>query len=51
MKQKNNLNSKRGDKRSLRVPVRTKYDSFSVKAGLNSFGSAPGGNNFLGMNI
>ncbi|PON39894.1 hypothetical protein PanWU01x14_301510 [Parasponia andersonii] len=49
VKQKNNFNSKRGDKRSLRVPVKTKYDSFSVKAGLTSFGSAAGGNNLFGV--
>ena len=48
MKQKNNLTN-RGDKRSPRVPVKTKHDSFSVKAGLTCFGSAAGGNNFFGM--
>lgn len=47
-KQKNNF-SKRGDKRSLRVPVKNKYDSFSVKAGITNFGSAAGGNNFFGV--
>ncbi|XP_062074450.1 uncharacterized protein LOC133778510 isoform X2 [Humulus lupulus] len=49
VKQKSNLNSKRGDKRSLRVPLKTKFDSFSMKAGLTSFGSASGGNNFFGV--
>lgn len=48
VKQKSNINGKRGDKRSLKVPVRTKYDSFSMKAGFACFGSAAGGN-FLGM--
>ncbi|KAF4404431.1 uncharacterized protein LOC115716267 [Cannabis sativa] len=49
VKQKSNLNSKRGDKRSLRVPVKTKYDSFSMKAGSTSFGSASGGNSLFGV--
>lgn len=51
VKQKNNINGKRGDKRSLKVPVRAKNDSFSMKAGFASFGSAAGGNNFFGMNF
>lgn len=49
VKQKSNINGKRGDKRSLKVPVRTKYDSFNMKTGFASFGSAAGGNNFFGM--
>lgn len=48
-KQKTKFTSKRGDKRNLRLPVKTKNDSFSVKAGLASFSSATGGNNFFGM--
>ncbi|BFG31801.1 hypothetical protein CerSpe_180750 [Prunus speciosa] len=48
-KQKNNCTSKRGDKRNLKLPAKTKHDSFSVKAGLPSFGSAAGGNNFFGV--
>ena len=48
-KQKNNFGSKRGERRHSRVTVKTKYDSFSVKAGLSSFGSAGGGNSFFGM--
>jgi hypothetical protein len=48
-KQKNNFGSKRGERRHSRVTVKTKYDSFSVKAGLSSFGSAAGGNSFFGM--
>ncbi|KAL5551856.1 hypothetical protein UlMin_002032 [Ulmus minor] len=48
VKQKNNFCGKRGDKRSLRVPSKTKYDSSSVKSGLTNFASGAGGNNFLG---
>ncbi|CAB4310414.1 unnamed protein product [Prunus armeniaca] len=48
-KQKNNCTSKRGDKRNLKLHGKTKHDSFSVKAGLPSFGSAAGGNNFFGV--
>ncbi|BBH03407.1 hypothetical protein Prudu_014272 [Prunus dulcis] len=48
-KQKNNCTSKRGDKRNLKLHAKTKHDSFSVKAGLPSFGSAAGGNNFFGV--
>ncbi|CAK7335615.1 unnamed protein product [Dovyalis caffra] len=48
-KRKNNFSSKRGDRRHSRVTVKTKYDSFSVKAGLASFGSAAGGNDFFGL--
>lgn len=48
VKQKNNI-SKRVDKRSSRVPIKTKYESFSVKASFTNFGSAAGGNNFFGM--
>uniref|UniRef100_A0A5B7B9L4 Uncharacterized protein n=1 Tax=Davidia involucrata TaxID=16924 RepID=A0A5B7B9L4_DAVIN len=48
-KQKNNLNGKRGDKRNGKVPMKSKYDSFSLKAGLLSFGSSTGGNNILGV--
>lgn len=50
-KQKNNCTSKRGDKRNLKLHAKTKHDSFSVKAGLPSFGSAAGGNNFFGMRL
>ncbi|ONI07228.1 hypothetical protein PRUPE_5G107200 [Prunus persica] len=48
-KQKNNCTSKRGDKRNLKLHAKTKHDSFSVKVGLPSFGSAAGGNNFFGV--
>lgn len=48
-KQKNNFGSKRGDRRNLKASMKTKYDSFSVKAGLASFSLAGGGNNFFGM--
>ncbi|KAF5938566.1 hypothetical protein HYC85_022825 [Camellia sinensis] len=49
-KQKNGLNGKRGDKRSGKVSTKTKYDYFSLKAGMVSFNSATGGNNFFGIN-
>ena len=48
-KQKNVLNGKRGDKRNGKVSTKGKYDYFSLKAGMVSFNSATGGNNFLGM--
>lgn len=48
IKQKN-LNGKRGDKRNFKLPMKTKYDSFSPKAGVGSFSSAAGGNNILGL--
>ncbi|XP_059639779.1 uncharacterized protein LOC132282176 isoform X1 [Cornus florida] len=48
-KQKNNLNGKRGDKRNGKIPLKSKYDTFSLKAGLSSFGSSVGGNNNLGV--
>lgn len=49
VRQKNNFNGKRGEKRNFKVPTRTKYDSFSLKAGLTSFSSAGGGNSILGI--
>ncbi|KAM1209018.1 hypothetical protein ACFX2J_014603 [Malus domestica] len=49
VKQKNNSTSKRGEKRNLKLPAKTKHDSFSVKPGLASFSSAAGGNNFYGV--
>lgn len=49
VRQKNNFNAKRSDKRNFKVPTRTKYDSFSLKAGLTSSSSAAGGNSILGM--
>uniref|UniRef100_A0A5B7B5S6 Uncharacterized protein n=1 Tax=Davidia involucrata TaxID=16924 RepID=A0A5B7B5S6_DAVIN len=48
-KQKNNLNGKRGDRRNGKVPIKSKYDSFSLKAGLLSFSSSAGVNNILGV--
>lgn len=49
VRQKSNPNGRRSDKRSIKVPVRAKYDYFFVKAGMSSFGSAGGANNFFGM--
>ncbi|KAA8520881.1 hypothetical protein F0562_011554 [Nyssa sinensis] len=48
-KQKNNLNGKRGDKKNNKVPMKSKCNSFSLKAGLLSFSSSAGGNNILGV--
>lgn len=48
LKQKTNLNGKRGEKRNGKA-LKGKCDSFSVKSGLASFSSAAGGNNILGM--
>ncbi|KAL5749971.1 hypothetical protein ACOSP7_024574 [Xanthoceras sorbifolium] len=48
-KQKNNCSGRRGDKRNFKVPMKAKYDTFSMKAGLASFSSAAGGNNLLGL--
>lgn len=42
------LNSKRGDRRNLKVPHKAKYDPFSLKAGLLTFNSAAGVNGILG---
>ncbi|KAK3227912.1 hypothetical protein Dsin_007774 [Dipteronia sinensis] len=48
-KQKNNCSGRRSDKRNFKVPMKGKYDTYSIKAGLASFGSAAGGNNFFGL--
>ncbi|KAJ6701784.1 F22C12.19 [Salix koriyanagi] len=48
-KQKNSFGSKRGERRHSKVTVKTKYDSFSMKASFSSFGSVAGGNNFFGL--
>ncbi|TXG50580.1 hypothetical protein EZV62_023104 [Acer yangbiense] len=48
-RQKNSCSGRRSDKRNFKVPMKGKYDTFSIKAGLASFGSAAGGNNFFGL--
>ncbi|XP_022760672.1 uncharacterized protein LOC111306916 [Durio zibethinus] len=48
-RQKNSFSGKRGDRRNFKVPMKPKFDSFSMKAGLGSFNMASGGNNFLGL--
>ncbi|KAF9685871.1 hypothetical protein SADUNF_Sadunf03G0099500 [Salix dunnii] len=48
-KKKNSFGRKRGDRRHSKVTLKTKFDSFSVKAGLASFGSAAGGSNYFGL--
>ncbi|WRX18290.1 hypothetical protein QQP08_010777 [Theobroma cacao] len=48
-RQKNSFSGKRGDRRSFKVPMKPKFDSFSMKAGLASFSVASGGSNFLGL--
>lgn len=50
-RQKNSFSGKRGDRRSFKVPMKPKFDSFSMKAGLASFSVASGGSNFLGMSL
>ena len=50
-RQKNSFSGKRGDRRNSKVPMKPKFDSFSMKAGLASFTMASGGNNFLGMSL
>ncbi|GAB4834481.1 hypothetical protein Ancab_032737 [Ancistrocladus abbreviatus] len=49
MRTKSSLNSKRGDRRSSKVPVRAKSENFSPKAGSVGFNSAPGGSNAFGI--
>ncbi|KAJ7952241.1 Chromosome segregation in meiosis 3 [Quillaja saponaria] len=49
VKQKSNVNSKRGDKRSFKLSVKTKFDSSSMKLGSSSFSSASGGNSLFGL--
>lgn len=48
VKQKSGLSSKRGEKRNLKVSLKTKSDSLSTDAGN---GSAAAGSSFLGMMI
>lgn len=50
VKQKGNYNCKRGDKRNFKVPMKAKYDSFTMKAGLASC-PATRGNNFFGNDM
>lgn len=47
-KQKTIISGKRSDKRNGKVS-KSRFDSFSIKAGLSSFSSAAGGNNMLGV--
>lgn len=47
-KQKSN-GSKRGDKKNIKVPSKTKFDSSSTKLGATVINSASGGNNFFGI--
>ncbi|GMH26705.1 hypothetical protein Nepgr_028548 [Nepenthes gracilis] len=48
-KMKNNLNSKRGDRRNSKVLLKAKCNAFSLKAGLGCFNAAVGMNNAFGM--
>ncbi|XP_004503666.1 uncharacterized protein [Cicer arietinum] len=44
------INSKRGDKKSFKVPsAKAKFESSSMKAGTSVFSSAGGANNFFGL--
>ncbi|XWS50016.1 hypothetical protein CRYUN_Cryun12cG0052200 [Craigia yunnanensis] len=50
-KQKNNFSGKRVDRRNFKVPMKPKFDCFSMKSGLASFIMASGGNNFFDMSL
>lgn len=47
--QKSAINGRRGDRRNSKVPVKAKYDSFLLRAGLPTFSPASGGSNAFGM--
>lgn len=47
-KQRNIASSKRGDKRTCRIP-KSRSDTFSLKNGLVSFGTVSGGGNIPGI--
>ncbi|XP_074264787.1 uncharacterized protein LOC141587234 [Silene latifolia] len=49
VKQRNNINGKRADRRNSKLPMKAKFDSFSPKAGMSSFSPAAGGNYAFGM--
>lgn len=48
VKQRNNLNGKRGEKRNSKV-MRSKYDSFSLKTPSLNFNTSTGGSNIFGV--
>ncbi|XP_010915772.1 uncharacterized protein [Elaeis guineensis] len=49
VKQKRGQDGKRTDKKNFRGGLRSKYDCFTTRAGLNNCDSASGGNNILGL--
>ncbi|XP_021757569.1 uncharacterized protein LOC110722609 isoform X3 [Chenopodium quinoa] len=49
VKQKNNINGRRGDRRSSKVPLKAKFDPFSLKVGLTNFSPTSGGSNVFGI--
>lgn len=49
VKQKNNINGRRGDRRNSKVPLKAKFDPFSLKVGLTNFSPASGGGNVFGI--
>ncbi|KAJ8426440.1 hypothetical protein Cgig2_001699 [Carnegiea gigantea] len=48
IKQKNTINARRGDRKNAKVPVKAKYDTFLLKAGLQSLSPASGGTSAFG---
>lgn len=48
VKQKSNINGKRGDRRNSKVPMKSKFDPFSLKVGLPNSSPASGGSNIFG---
>ncbi|XP_057518565.1 uncharacterized protein LOC130799476 isoform X2 [Amaranthus tricolor] len=48
-KQKSVMNGRRADRRNHKVPMKTKFDPFSLKVGVSNFSPANGGGNIFGM--
>ncbi|KNA20552.1 hypothetical protein SOVF_051310 isoform A [Spinacia oleracea] len=49
VKQKTNINGRRGDRRNSKAPLKAKFDPFSLKVGLTNFSPASGANNLFGI--
>ena len=43
------MNGRRADRRNHKVPMKTKFDPFSLKVGVSNFSPANGGGNIFGM--
>ncbi|KAL9242793.1 hypothetical protein vseg_016759 [Gypsophila vaccaria] len=48
-KQRNNINGRRCDRKNSKVPMKAKFDPFSLKAGSSSLSPAAGGSNTFGI--